>query len=188
MTGYMTKAANTATYGTTNAIAHAVSEPCSRPRQGGRRDWLTAMGRRPSPRTCCVLLTVASSAFPDRKSREDGFDQLEHRWASSGHHSRVSPASTGVRVGDDAAPHHQKRHHQKRDHQKEMRTPPKPPIGAAGLRLRGLVAPGACARNTELVGENVPNVSYRVLVIFSAQANNWTLSVSWYEALTFTVK
>jgi hypothetical protein len=42
--------------------------------------------------------------------------------------------------------------------QKVTRMPAKPPTGAAGLRLRGLVAPGAWARNTELVGENVPNV------------------------------
>jgi hypothetical protein len=31
-------------------------------RQGGRRDWQTAVGR-PSRRTCCVLLIVFDSAF-----------------------------------------------------------------------------------------------------------------------------
>jgi hypothetical protein len=44
------------------------------------------------------------------------------------------------------------------DNQNVTRTPAKPPTGAAGLRLRELVAPGAWAMNTEPVGENVPNV------------------------------
>jgi hypothetical protein len=42
--------------------------------------------------------------------------------------------------------------------QKVMRTPAKPPTGAAGLYARGLVAFGACAKNTPVVGENVPKV------------------------------
>ena len=50
------------------------------------------------------------------------------------------------------------RHQHEANDQNVTRTPPKPPTGAAGLRLRGLVAPGAWARNTEVVGENVPNV------------------------------
>ena len=40
--------------------------------------------------------------------------------------------------------------------QKLMRIPPKPPTGAAGLYERGLVALGACARDTDEVRENVP--------------------------------
>jgi hypothetical protein len=38
------------------------------------------------------------------------------------------------------------------------RTPTKPAIGAAGLRLRGLVAPGTWTIGTDEVGEKVPNV------------------------------
>src|SRR5258706_8857906 len=43
---------------------------------------------------------------------------------------------------------------------KNRRTPAKAEKGGAGLRLRGLVAPGASGIGTSPVGENVPKVSY----------------------------
>src|SRR5580704_19394818 len=59
----MTNKANTATYGTTNAIAQALSDPCRLNRRGGRRDWLIVKGP-PNRRACCVLLIVTPRALP----------------------------------------------------------------------------------------------------------------------------